>query len=187
MNAVQDDHGSTNAVDLADIDTPVIGEQEALLREPERAPRLPPRWFIRFFWVAHRAVYSITGGRVGLRRAKVDRWGMLRLRTVGRRTGAERTAILGYLEDGPNLVTLAMNGWADPEPAWWLNLQANPHARIDLASGSRNVDGRAAVGEERARLWAMWVDQDEGTDAYAAKRSRDTAVVILEPRPDVEA
>ena len=187
MNAVQDDHRSTNAVDRGDIDTPVIGDDDALLREPERAPRLPPRWFVRFFWVAHRAVYSITGGTVGLRPAKVGGWGMLRLRTVGRKSGAERMAILGYLEDGPNLVTLAMNGWADAEPAWWLNLQANPHATIDLAIGSRNVDGRAAVGEERARLWAMWVDVDGGTDAYAAKRSRDTAVVILEPRSEVVA
>ena len=42
--------------------------------------------------------------------------GMLRLRTVGRRTGEERTAILGYFEDGPDLVTMAMNGWADPSP-----------------------------------------------------------------------
>jgi hypothetical protein len=25
-----------------------------------------------------------------------------------------------------------MNGWADPEPAWWLNLQANPEATVEL-------------------------------------------------------
>jgi F420H(2)-dependent quinone reductase len=177
----------TSAVELADVDTPVVGADDALLRTPKRAPRLPPRWFIRSFWVGHRAIYSLTGGRLGLRRAKVDQWGMLRLRTVGRRTGAERTAILGYLEDGPNLVTLAMNGWADPEPAWWLNLQANPHARIDLAGESLSVDARAAEGEERARLWAKWEELDEGTDAYSARRSRETAVVILEPRPEVEA
>jgi deazaflavin-dependent oxidoreductase (nitroreductase family) len=171
----------TNAAALADIDRPVVGDDDALLHAPERTPRLPPRWFIRSFWVVHRALYSVTGGRLGLRPAKVGKWGMLRIRTVGRRTGAERSAILGYLEDGPNLITLAMNGWADPEPAWWLNLQANPHARIDLASGSCSVSARAAVGEERARLWAMW---GEETDAYAARRSRDTAVVILEPQPD---
>ena len=34
--------------------------------------------------------------------------------------------VIGYYEDGPDLVTLAMNGWAEPEPAWWLNLQAHP-------------------------------------------------------------
>jgi deazaflavin-dependent oxidoreductase (nitroreductase family) len=54
----------------------------------------------------------------------------LRLHTTGRRTGAKRVAILGYFEDGPNLFTLAMNGWGEPDPAWWLNLQANPDATI---------------------------------------------------------
>ena len=41
---------------------------------------------------------------------------MMRLTTIGRRSGRERSAILGYFEDGPNLVTMAMNGWADPDP-----------------------------------------------------------------------
>ena len=153
----------------------------SLETQPSAARRLPPRWFIRFFWVMHRAVYSVTAGRLGLRNAKPDTWGMLRLRTVGRRTGEERTAILGYLEDGADLITLAMNGWADPEPAWWLNLQAHPEATIDLRGGSRKVIGRAAKEEERDRLWAMWVDQDDGTNDWASRRSRETAVVILEP------
>ena len=107
---------------------------------------------------------------------------MLRLRTVGRRTGEERTAILGYFEDGSNLVTMAMNGWADPEPAWWLNLLAHPDASVDLAGGSRPVRGRAATDDERAGLWARWAVYDRDLDAYAARRSRQTQVVILEFR-----
>jgi deazaflavin-dependent oxidoreductase (nitroreductase family) len=146
------------------------------------SPFLPPRWFIRSFWAGQRALYAVTGGRLGLRRATVKDQGMLRLRTVGRRTGAERTAILGYFEDGPDLVTMAMNGWADPEPAWWLNLQDHPDATVDLVDGSRAVHGRAADEDERPRLWARWAAYDKGLDAYAARRSRETAVVILEPR-----
>jgi len=105
----------------------------------------------------------------------------MRLRTVGRRSGAERIAILGYFEDGPNLVTMAMNGWGDPEPAWWLNLQAHPQAVVELVDGPRHVRARAAEGEERARLWDRWGQYDKGLDAYAARRSHETAVVILEP------
>ena len=154
--------------------------------EPQRPASLPPRWFIRSFWVAQRAVYSVTGGRLGLRTATADRWGMLRLRTVGRRTGEERVAILGYFEDGQDLVTLAMNGWADAEPAWWLNLQAQPDVTVDLPGGSRAVHGRAADQDERPRLWARWAafNKDEDLDAFAARRSRETAVVILSPRRD---
>ncbi len=96
----------------------------------KRAP-LPPRWFIRAAWVVHRAIYVVTGGRRGLRSPTAERWGMLRLRTVGRRTGRERIAI-----------------------------------------------------RERPRLWARWAVHDEKLDAHAALRSRQTQVVILEPRSD---
>ena len=149
-----------------------------------KAPFLPPRWVVRLFWAAQRAIYSVTGGRLGLRTARADRWGMMCLRTVGRRTGEERKAILGYFEDGPDLVTMAMNGWADAEPAWWLNLQAHPDATVELPGGSRAVHARAADKDERPRLWARWGIYDKGLDAYAARRSRETAVVILSTRPE---
>ena len=121
---------------------------------------LPPRWFVRTFWSVHRFLYRVTGGRVGLRRAKANRYGMMRLTTTGRRTGQERSVILGYFDDGPNVVTMAMNGWADGEPAWW------------------------PQGEERSRLWARWRELDTNLDAYAALRPAETAVVVLEPSSD---
>jgi F420H(2)-dependent quinone reductase len=154
-----------------------------LTGQREQSPRLPPRWFIRTFWVVQRALYSVTRGRLGLRTATADHQGMMRLRTVGRRSGEERKAILAYFEDGPDLVTMAMNGWADPEPAWWLNLQAHPDNVVDLADGPRAVHARAADKAERPRLWARWAAYDKGLDGYAARRSRETAVVILSPRP----
>jgi deazaflavin-dependent oxidoreductase (nitroreductase family) len=107
---------------------------------------------------------------------------MMRLRTVGRRSGTERVAIVGYYEDGPNLVTMAMNGWGDPEPAWWLNVQAQPDITVDLVNGSRAFHARAAEGDERQRLWAQWAAYDEGLDGSARRRSRQTQVVVLEPR-----
>ncbi len=106
----------------------------------------------------------------------------MRLTTVGRRTGIERSVMVGYFEDGPNLVTMAMNGWGEGEPAWWLNLQAHPDVRVDLRGGQRLVTGRAASGEERERLWSRWRQIDKNLDAYAARRSTQTAVVILKPR-----
>jgi len=108
---------------------------------------------------------------------------MMRLTTTGRRTGQERSVILGFFDDGQNLVTMAMNGWADAEPAWWLNLQAHPAASVDLPDGRRSISGRAAEGEERSRLWDRWREIDTNLDGYAALRSAETAVVILEPSP----
>jgi F420H(2)-dependent quinone reductase len=158
---------------------------DALRASREQAPGLPPRWVIRVIWAGHRAIHRFTGGRRGLQMPKAGRWGILRLTTIGRKSGKERSAMLGYLQDGSNLFTLAMNGWGEAEPAWWLNLQANPDVTVELRDGIRAVRARAAHGEERERLWARFRAQREwGTDVdgFATRRPGETAVVVLEPR-----
>ena len=144
---------------------------------------LPPRWFIKTFWHLHRRLVRASGARKGLWPPRPGRWGALQLTTTGRRSGAPRRVILGYYEDGANLVSMAMNGWGAAEPAWWLNLQANPHAVVELAGEVRyDVLGRPAVGAERERLWQHWRELDKNLDSYAARRPRETAVVVFEPR-----
>lgn len=146
---------------------------------------VPPRSLVRSFWAVHRSIYRLSAGRLGLRRPKAGkRFGFMRLETVGRRSGEPRMTIIGYFEDGPNLVTLAMNGWAEADPAWWLNLQANPKTTVTLPGERRAVRARPAKGIERERLWAKVGDYPGwGTDidALAALRSRPTTVVVFEP------
>jgi len=157
----------------------VSNERRVVEHKP--APRVPPRWYVRTVWWLHRSVYRLTAGRAGLRRPRAHGWGTLRLFSTGRRTGCEHGVILAYVEDGPNLVTLAMNGWADGEPCWWLNLQAHPEATVELAGDSRLLTAHAARGAEHDRLWARWQEVDAHLDAYAALRSTETCVVVLEP------
>jgi deazaflavin-dependent oxidoreductase (nitroreductase family) len=182
------DEAMTDATDATD--ATVTKETTETTRTTRRAiggrPSLPPRWVIRAFWIGHRAIHRLTGRRRGLRPPTADgRFGMMLLRTVGRRSGREREAILGYHAEGTDLVTLAMNGWGDGDPAWWLNLRAHPEATVELKDGPRQVRAREAVGDERARLWARLHDDPAyggDLDAYAGLRSTATAVVILEPR-----
>ncbi len=145
-----------------------------------------PRWLVRSFWSGHRLIYNVTGGRAGLREPAADKYGMLRLHTTGRRSGRERQAILAYFEDGADVVIVPMNGWAQAEPAWWLNLQAQPNATVDLPHHSHAVRARAADPAERARLWRIAAEGPWGKDmdAYAAGRGSETQIVILEPRSD---
>jgi len=150
-----------------------------MAEQPDRAGRLPPNWFIRIAWAVHRAIVRLTGGRRGIWRATPEKWGTLRLHSIGRKSGKERIAILGYYEDGQNLVTLAMNGWMEGDPAWWLNLKERPDATIEIVDGTKRVRAREAQGEERDRLWPMFHDAAK----FAGKRSTKTAVVVLEPRP----
>ena len=148
--------------------------------------RRPPRALVRTFWMLHRTAYRVTGGRFGLTRAEAGtRFGMMQLTTVGRRSGQTRSTMIGYYPDGANLVTLAMNGWADAEPAWWLNLQARPETTVTLPSGRRAVRARAATGAERDHLWTKFREYPgwgDDIDALAAQRPRETAVVVFEPR-----
>ena len=145
---------------------------------------LPPRWFIRAAWIVHRWIYRTTDGRRGLQVPTEKHWGLMRLRSIGRKSGEERIAILAYVEDGPDLVTLAMNGWGAPDPAWWLNLQAQPDAVVEMKGGeSRPVRARAATPQERPGLWNRFSGYyGDGYDRGAARRPGETAVVILEPR-----
>jgi deazaflavin-dependent oxidoreductase (nitroreductase family) len=143
---------------------------------------LPPRVFVVAFWHAHRRLVRTTHGRKGLWRPKPDGWGALWLTTTGRHTGQARQVLVGYFEDGDNLVTMAMNGWGAGEPAWWLNLQAQPDATVQTKDGVRPVRARRAQGAERDRLWSRWGEIDRNLDAYAARRPSETAVVVFERR-----
>lgn len=147
-----------------------------------KKPPLPPRWFVRAAWLGHRAIYRVSGHRRGLWADRPDKWGTMLLTTTGRKSGKKREAILGYFSDGPNLVTMAMNGWSPGEPAWWLNLLAEPEATVVLKNEApRRVRAHAAEGEERARLWARWEALGDDVDGYSARRPTETAVVVLEP------
>lgn len=146
-----------------------------------RPPTVPPAWFVHTAWRVHRALYRLSGGRFLWTPSNKRGWGALRLTTIGRTSGQERSVIIGYVEDGERLVALAMNGWDEGDPSWCLNLQANPDAVIRIAEQPvRRVQARQAVGDERDRLWQLWTAVDPKLDAYAARRSTSTPVVLLE-------
>ena len=148
-----------------------------------RPPKLPPAWFKHLFWRVHRVLHKLSGGRFLWTTSSKRGWGALGLTTVGRKSGQERSVILGYLEDGPNLVVLAMNGWDEGHPSWWLNLEAHPDAVVRLAGEhARRVHALRVAGEERDRLWQRWVAVEPKLDGYAGRRSTETPVIVLEPR-----
>lgn len=154
-----------------------------------RQPKTPPPWFVHTAWRVHRALYRLSGGRLLWTTSNRRGWGALCLTTVGRKSGRERSVIIGYIEDGHDLVALAMNGWDEGHPAWWFNLETAPDAVLRLA-GERpgQVHARAAAGEERDRLWQRWVTVDPNLDTYADRRStksigfRARTTATTEPR-----
>ena len=146
------------------------------------APKRPPRWFVHGAWRVHRALYKLSGGRFLWTTSNKRGWGALRLTTIGRKSGQARSVIVGYLEDGPNLVLLAMNGWDEGHPAWWLNLEVHPDAVVRLPDEHpRQVRASRAEGDERDRLWRRWAAVQPQLDGFAGQRSTETPVIVLEP------
>ena len=150
-----------------------------------RPPKNPPPWFVHTAWRVHRALHRLSGRRFLWPPSDKRGWGALHLTAVGRTSGQERGVILGYLEDGPNLVLLAMNGWDEGHPDWWLNLEANPEATVRLTGQEpRRMRARTATGAEHDRLWALWAEAEPNLDAHAEHRTTETPVTILEPVGD---
>ncbi len=66
---------------------------------------LPPRWFVRAARVGHRAIFSITGGRRGLRRPTAERWvrwAVFNPKLDAYAAGRSRPTQVVILEPGPD-------------------------------------------------------------------------------------
>jgi deazaflavin-dependent oxidoreductase (nitroreductase family) len=122
-----------------------------------KPPKLPPTWFKHLFWRVHRFLYRFASGRVLWTPRNKRGWGAMYLTTIGRKSGRRRSVIVGYIEDCGTPVVLAMNGWDEGQPAWWLNLEAHPDAVIRVkGQPERRVRARRVNGAERSRLWRRW-------------------------------
>jgi deazaflavin-dependent oxidoreductase (nitroreductase family) len=131
------------------------------------------------FGAEHVRVYRETGGARGYdwRGAKV-----LLLTTTGRTSGEQRTTPLIHGVDGDRWVIIASKGGAPDHPAWYLNLEAEPQAEIQVQADEVPVTARTAEGEERERLWAAMREQWPAYDDYQEKTDREIPVVVLERR-----
>jgi len=91
------------------------------------------------------------------------------LSTRGRRTGQRRDSPLLCLPDGDGYVVIGSN-WGRPEqPAWVLNLLADPAATLTLGGVAVPVKARLLDGEERTRQWARLVAVWPGYTAYQTR------------------
>ena len=128
----------------------------------------------------HARLYSLSGGRF------LPKWAggmpVLSLTTTGRKSGRPRSTTVIYMEDRERLVVMPSNAGSDATPAWWLNLQANPEAEVQIAKERRPVRARRATEEEAERLWPLMRERYSGFEEYQAFTEREQPIVLLEPR-----
>jgi deazaflavin-dependent oxidoreductase (nitroreductase family) len=139
------------------------------------------RWLLALITVLHRWVYRATHGAIGHRLPGLD-WRFLLLTHVGRKSGRVYTIPLMYVPDGDRFVVVGSNAGDARPPAWWLNLQAHPDARVEVGALELAVRARLAQGAERARLWALLVAgyRDYARYERETRGVRELPVVVLE-------
>jgi deazaflavin-dependent oxidoreductase (nitroreductase family) len=106
---------------------------------------------------------------------------MLLLTTTGRKSGEPRTVPLLYLPEDEGYVVIASYGGRPHHPDWYLNLRAEPHARVQIDGRAETVTATDLAGDERERLWRRAVDAHAGYVDYQARTERVIPVVLLVP------
>ena len=146
--------------------------------EPAAGRPFPPHVATvqRMITTVHTGLYRLSGGNVGGQMMNAP---VLLLLSWGRRSGALRTTPLLYLQDGANQVIVASNGGSDKPPAWWLNLQANPNALVQIGSERHEVRATTATPLEKAVLWPRLVALYPGYAEYQERTTRPIPVVVL--------
>jgi deazaflavin-dependent oxidoreductase (nitroreductase family) len=126
----------------------------------------------------HVARYRETDGEVGYD------WNgapTLLLTTAGRRTGEARTHPLIFGRDGDDLLVVASVGGGPKHPAWYHNLEANPHAVVQVRADRFAVVAHTASPDEKPRLWRIVNDVWPNYDVYQSRTDRTIPVVVLRP------
>ena len=136
--------------------------------------------WMEIFWKFHRWIYRASRGRL---LGKISGMPILLLTSLGRKSDRARTSPLIYLPAGEGYVVITSNAGEPKHPAWFLNLQANPHATVEVGARRIPVVGREATGQERARLWAEMVEHEPSYGEYQRRTERRIPVVVLKPDP----
>jgi deazaflavin-dependent oxidoreductase (nitroreductase family) len=103
---------------------------------------------------------------------------ILLLTTKGRRSGQPRTVPVMYVP-GEEPVLVASNGGSPSHPAWYLNLEAEPQAEIEIEGRRQKVVAQTVTGEEREPLWRQAVTTYPAYADYQRRADRQLPVVVL--------
>lgn len=121
-------------------------------------------------------VYRLSGGRMMAKSKDVP---LLLLTTTGRRSHKARTAPLLFLEEGDAFIVIASFGGQPEHPAWYLNLEADPHATVQIGRQELAVRAETLHGDDRERLWKRITDAHSSFEGYKRKTTRTIPVVAL--------
>jgi deazaflavin-dependent oxidoreductase (nitroreductase family) len=124
----------------------------------------------------HVALHRFTRGRVG---RHWDGGDVAFITTTGRRTGRPHTTPLACIHHRDGVAVVASNGGSCRSPDWWLNLQRQPVAEIELAGTKRTVFARMADAAEQKPLADSFGRAYPRFERYRRRSRRFIPVVVL--------
>ena len=133
------------------------------------------------FWKIHKWIYVRSGGRLGSHIMGIQ---IVRLTTIGRKSGRPRSVMLYAFQTEADPVVIASNAGDDSHPLWYLNLKSNPNVIVDLSGTQFAAIARVAQGDERDRLWAEANAAEPGYAENQAGIERMIPVVVLERKTE---
>jgi deazaflavin-dependent oxidoreductase (nitroreductase family) len=128
--------------------------------------------------VIHKALLTVSFGKLG---QKVGGMPVLKMTTIGRKSGEPRTIMLtSPVQVGDTLVIVASKGGEPTHPAWYLNLLAQPEVKVEWKGGpEKTMVATVATAAEKAELWPKIVAAYKGYGAYQKRTDRDIPIVFL--------
>jgi deazaflavin-dependent oxidoreductase (nitroreductase family) len=111
---------------------------------------------------------------------------LLRMTTIGARTGESRRVVLGWFPDEDRndaWLVVASNSGSARHPGWAYNLAENPNrALVDFGEGPIAIEPELLTGPERDSSWNRIVELAPGYGRYDTKTDREIPVFRLTRR-----
>jgi deazaflavin-dependent oxidoreductase (nitroreductase family) len=102
---------------------------------------------------------------------------VLLITTKGAKSGKQRTAVIGYRPYKDAVAVIASDNGAPKSPAWFHNLQADPHATVEVGPDRYQVRARV-VGDPQER--AEIAEKIDYLAPQQARTEREIPVLVLE-------
>ena len=133
---------------------------------------------IKWFMAINTFLIRISKGRIG---SQLGTQTILILHTVGRKSSQPRSIPIAYFFYEGKYLIVESNWGKDNHADWYLNLQKQPQASIEVKGRTIEVNARFAEGEEYARLWDYVTRKHPPYLDYQNMTKRKIPIAVFEP------
>ena len=131
------------------------------------------KWFMNINAFLIRASRGRIGSRLGTQT-------ILLLETTGRKSGQPRVIPIAYFFHEGVYLIVASNWGKDKNADWYLNLQKQPRATLQVDGKTIPVEARDAQGEEYARLWKFATEKHPPYLHYKEMTTRHIPIMVFQ-------